>query len=116
MYNARWPKTYRHSGLILRKVSPGCIECKEQVLNVLFLETMVYFRKIIHSTMKVGMSNFYHFQFSQGNLFILAYIYIYAISVLGCMDKSWRAKSGKSDLGEARLSRIQGFLQGYYPV
>lgn len=62
MYNARWPKTYRHSGLILRKVSPGCIECKEQVLDVLFLETMVYFRKIIHSTMKVGMSNFYHFQ------------------------------------------------------
>lgn len=102
-----------HSGLILRKVSPGCIECKEQLLDVLFLETVVYFRKIIHSAMMVGMSKFYHFQLSQRKLFILAYIYIH---LLGCMDKSWRAESGKSDLGEARLSRIQGFLQGYYAV
>lgn len=81
---------------------------------MLFLETTVYFRKIIHSAIKVGMSNFYHFS-TLSRKAVHPGIYI-TVSVLGCMDKSWRAESGKSDLGEAQLSRIQGFLQGYYPV
>lgn len=48
----------------------ACIESKEWLYSMLFPETMVDFRKIIHKAVKVERPNFYHLQLSHGELFL----------------------------------------------